>query len=122
MFPNSQIKQDLINDEISIFIPIDALFKETSINFQPSANVLFLQIESLLKNNFIKNKYIMDFILFEDLTEEQNYPIFEHLTTQRLSVVAEKLYQMDLLHNNFSVGIEKGNAQNIKLHFRKRRL
>ena len=121
MFPKSEIKQDLINDEISIFIPTNALFKETDIEFQPTANVLFYQIASLLNNPFIKNKYMMDFILFEDVSTEQNYPIFEHLTTQRLNTIAKKMYQMNLPENNFSVGMEKGNATYLKLHFRKRR-
>ena len=121
MFPKSQIEQDFIKDEISIFIPASAVFKETDITFQPTANVLFLQIASLLNNRFIKNKYMMDFILFEDLTLEQNYPIFEHLTTQRLEKIANKMYRMDLPDENISFGIEKGNAAYLKLHFRKRR-
>ena len=121
MFPKSEIEQDLINDEISIFIPITALFKETSTELQPSANVLFYQITSLLNNRFIKNKYTMDFILFEDIPKEQNYPIFEHLTTERLNIITDKMYSMNLPKNSFSVGIEKGNGAFSKLHFRKRR-
>ena len=119
MFPKSKIEQDLINDEISIFIPSVSVFKETNTSFKPSADVLFSQINSLLNNQSIKNKYTMDFIFFEDLTEEQNYPIFEHLTTKRAQVIANKLYELNLDKKNFSIGIEKGNSNHIKLHFRK---
>ena len=121
IFTHSKIHQDLINDEISIFIPTNAIFKETSSEFQTTASVLFHQIDSLFKNDLIKNKYIMDFVLFEDLTKEQNFPIFEHLTTQRLQKFSERIKDTSLLLKNYSIGIEKGDASFLKLHFRKRR-
>ena len=63
----------------------------------------------------------MDFILFEDLTSYQTYPVYEYITTQRLEEVDKKLVQHGILAQNYSVGIEKGEADFFKLHFRKRR-
>ena len=121
VFPLSEIKQNLINDEVSIFIPISVLFKETDKIFSSKADIFFNQIKNLLEKDFIQRKYVMDFILFEDLISSQSYPVYEHITTQRLEKVDKKMAQHGILAQNYSVGIEKGEADFFKLHFRRRR-
>lgn len=120
-FPASQISQDLVNDEISLYLPIDNIFEKTSANFTPISSIFFQQLKSLLNAPFVKNKYVVDFIVFEDLTKTQSYPIFSNLTTSRAQQIHDKLQRIGVSDTLYSVGIEKGNAQLFKLHFRKRR-
>ncbi len=120
MFPKSQISQDLANDEIAIFLPTNSIFVETSDDFKSSANVFFAQLKSLLNAAFVKNKYVVDIILFEDLPTSQDYPIFNHLTTLRAQKISDKMNRTAIGEMMYSIGIEKGNARYFKLHFRKR--
>ena len=120
-FPFSKIEQDFLNDEVLIFLPIDSLFKITSFEFNQKSNLFIKQIEALLKSKFLANKYIIDFILFEDLGKNQDFPIYKHLTTERLEILKSTIENIASDKKSYSIGIEKGNANFIKLHFRKRR-
>ena len=121
MFPNSEILQDLINDEITIFIPSSDIFYETLSDFKPTSAVLFKQIHSLLSSSIVKNKYTVDFVLFDDLTTKQNYPVYSHLSTQRLEKIKAHLDEIGIRQNAYTLGVEKGSDDKVKLHFRKRR-
>jgi hypothetical protein len=120
-FPFSKIKMDIFNDEVLIFLPIDSLFKTTSFEFNPKSKLFIKQIEGLLKSKFLEDKYIVDFILFEDLGKNQDFPIFKHLTTERLEALKATIESIAADKKSYSIGIEKGNDNFIKLHFRKRR-
>ena len=64
---------------------------------------------------------MIDFILFEDLGKNQDFPIYKHLTTERLETLKSTIENITADKKSYSIGVEKGNAHFIKLHFRKRR-
>ena len=121
MFPNSEILQDLINDEITIFISNSDIFYPTLPDLKPTSAVLFKQIASLLPSPIIKDKYVLDFVLSDDLTTKQNYPIYSHLSTQRLEKIKTYLDKIGIKESAYTLAVEKGSDDKIKLHFRKRR-
>ena len=121
VFPSSQIYQDLADDEVSILIDSNLIFEKTTAKLTPHANILFNQIKSLLNTNFVKEKYVVDFVLSEDLTYAQNYPVFNEITTERVQQIREKLQNLSVPENIYGVGIEKGDKPLLKIHFYKGR-
>lgn len=119
IFPSSEIHQDPTNDEVTILINSDLIFEKTTSNLTSHATILLNQIKTLLNSNLIKGKYVVDFILFEDLTNSQNYPVYNEITTERLQKISEKMKRISVPDSVFGVGIEKGDKPEFKIHFYK---
>ena len=119
-FPSSEIHQDPVNDEVTILIKSDLIFEKTTSTLTPHAHVLFNQMKNLLNTTLIRNKYVVDFILFEDLTQSQNYPVFNEITTERLQKISEKMKGLSVDESLYGVGIEKNDRHELKIHFYKR--
>lgn len=119
IFPSAEIHQDPTSDEVTILIKSDLIFEKGTSNLTSHANILLNRIKSLLNARIIKDKYIVDFILFEDLTNSQNYPIFNEITTERLQKISEKMKRISVPDNMFGVGLEKGDKPEFKIHFYK---
>ena len=119
-FPSSEIHQDPINDEVSILINSDLIFENATSTLTPHAHILFNQIKNLLNTDFIRDKYVTDFILFEDLTHSQNYPVFNEITTERLQKIYEKMKGLSVDEDMYGVGIEKSDKHDLKIHFYRR--
>lgn len=119
IFPTSEVLQDLNHDELTILIESDLLFEKMTSNMTSHANLLFNQMKALLNTNFVKDKYVVDFVLYEDLTKSQNYPIFNEITTERVQRIQEKLQGLGVPENIYGVGIEKNDRPLLKIHFYK---
>ena len=119
IFPFSEIHQDPTSDDVTILIKSDLIFEKSTSNLTSHANILLNQIKSLMNTSLIKDKYVVDFILFEDLTQSQNYPVFNEITTERLQKISEKMKRISVPENVFGVGIEKSDKPDFKIHFYK---
>ena len=117
VFPSAEVHQDPTNDEVTILIKSDLIFEKATSKLTSHAHILFNQIKSLLNTNLVKDKYVVDFILFEDLTTSQNYPVFNEITTERLQKISEKMKAISVPENVFGVGIEKSDKPEFKIHF-----
>ena len=95
------------------------MFEKTTSDLTSHANLLFNQMKTLLNTNFVKDKYVVDFVLYEDLTRSQNYPVFNEITTERAQRIQEKLRGLSVSENIYGVGIEKNDKPLLKIHFYK---